>query len=234
MSDMNRNISKTASLQEVLMFNTLIKLFVFTIFTALFVIVGFNSANAFEFPDSDQTDCVEVANAGVENKCENVFQETENNIKPRSFTLNDESVLTDDNTGLMWQQQDDGNTYTWYQASGTYDEMYNPASENVCGNLVVSGYSDWRLPTKNELISIVDYAIPFLSETIKTTYFPDTKPSGYWSSTVYDNYPGYAWAVYFNDGGVYSNSKYYDVYVRCVRGGKSTPIEYLSRTAHSR
>ncbi|OGW25534.1 MAG: hypothetical protein A2X59_00825 [Nitrospirae bacterium GWC2_42_7] len=210
MFDLKKSISGTASLQEVPMFKIMIRLLFMTIFSILFLTVSNSSAN-------DET-----------------MQDMANNIKPMSFTTNDDTTLVDDNTGLMWQQQDDGNTYTWYQASGTYDEMYNPASENVCGNLVLSGYADWRLPTKEELTGIVDYAIPFPSETIKTTYFPDTKPSGYWSSTTYENYPDYAWAVYFNDGGVYSSSKYYDVYVRCVRDGQNNRSKSLARTAHAR
>ena len=65
-------------------------------------------------------------------------------------------------------------TYNWYQACGTYDATYNPTSQNVCGSLNLGGYSDWRLPTKKELMSIVDYSIPYPGPTINTTYFPNT------------------------------------------------------------
>jgi hypothetical protein len=216
------------------MSNILIRFFVSTLFVALFVTADNRNVDAFKSSDTGHTNYNEGGRHCAEALCAEDMQEAENNVKPGSFTFNDDNTLTDDNTGLMWQQQDDGNTYTWYQASGTYDEMYNPALENVCGNLVLSGYTDWRLPTKDELISIVDYAIPSPNKTIKTTYFPDTKSSGYWSSTTYANYPGYAWAVYFYDGGVYSSSKYFDVYVRCVRGGQSSPAKDLARTAKVR
>jgi hypothetical protein len=73
-----------------------------------------------------------------------------------SFTDNLDGTVTDNNTGLMWQQQDDGASYNWYQASGTYDATYDPSSQNVCGALGLANYPDWRLPTKEELVSIVN------------------------------------------------------------------------------
>jgi hypothetical protein len=123
----------------------------------------------------------------------------------------------------MWQKQDDGATYNWYQASGTYDATYNPGSTDVCGSLVLGSYSDWRLPSKKELITIVDYAIPSPGPTINTTYFPNTNASPYWSSTTQAYSPGYAyaWRVHFDDGLVGYGSKGNGLYVRCVRGGQS-------------
>ncbi|MCI5178254.1 MAG: DUF1566 domain-containing protein [Candidatus Electrothrix sp. AW3_4] len=45
--------------------------------------------------------------------------------------------------GREWQRCDDGNTYLWQEA------------KDYCENLVLGGYSDWRLPTKDELKSLV-------------------------------------------------------------------------------
>ncbi|MBI4654572.1 MAG: DUF1566 domain-containing protein [Nitrospirae bacterium] len=112
-------------------------------------------------------------------------------------------------------------TYNWYQASGTYDATYNPSLQNVCSSLAVGGHSDWRLPTKKELMSIVDYSISYPGPTINTTYFPNTKSFYYWSSTTYAGDPSYAWSVGFGEGGVYDGyAKDYYNYVRCVRGGQ--------------
>jgi hypothetical protein len=82
------------------------------------------------------------------------------------------------------------------------------------------GHTDWRLPSKQELQTIVDYSIPYPGPTIKAAYFPSTIASYYWSSTTYASYTDGAWSVNFSDGVVdygYKDSSYY---VRCVRGGQ--------------
>lgn len=50
----------------------------------------------------------------------------------------------DPSTGLMWPAKDSGKDMTWHQA------------EKYCRNLRLAGYSDWRLPTIDELASLVD------------------------------------------------------------------------------
>ncbi|MDD2337830.1 MAG: DUF1566 domain-containing protein [Geobacteraceae bacterium] len=142
---------------------------------------------------------------------------------------NGDGTVTDDKTGLMWQKQDDGNMYNWYQASGSYDAADNPTSQNVCGRLNLGGHSDWRLPSKRELVTIL-------------AYFWNTKHTKYWSSTTVDGAPGTALYVSFDDedgtllvgenngmvtsrrwtkddGYVFLSFESYANYVRCVRGG---------------
>ncbi len=63
-----------------------------------------------------------------------------------NYTDNADGTISDQATGLMWQQADDGNTYDWEDALA-YAE-----------NLNLAGYSDWRLPNAKELHSIVDYS----------------------------------------------------------------------------
>ncbi|MBF0240667.1 MAG: DUF1566 domain-containing protein [SAR324 cluster bacterium] len=122
-----------------------------------------------------------------------------------SYTDNGNSTVTDNITGLMWQKEDDNNTYTWENA-GTY-----------CDNLSLGGYTDWRLPRQLELMSIVSYGV--INPSINSTYFPNTNSSYYWSSSSDANLSGYAWRVYFYYGNVSSYVKSSTLYVRCVRGG---------------
>jgi len=75
-------------------------------------------------------------------------------------------------------------------------------------------YSDWRLPTRAELLTLVD------DKTHNPAcYIKDSKPSYYWSATPYSNNTDYAWYVEFSYGDSYYSSKYYSYYVRCVRDG---------------
>lgn len=122
-----------------------------------------------------------------------------------------------------WQRCDDGNTYTWEEAN-TY-----------CSDLTLAGHSDWRLPTKTELKSLVvctngtatplqdwpnhpyycgdENSASFAIPTIDSQF--SCRSYYYWSSSVYDG--NNAWYVYFYYGDAdwfFRTSSYY---VRCVR-----------------
>jgi hypothetical protein len=123
---------------------------------------------------------------------------------------NGNGTVTDKKTGLMWQKQGDARQYDWYQATW-----------NVCKALRTGGYSDWRLPSKGELTTIVDKSAPQSGPTIKTSYFPGTMKAGYWSSTPDAGKPDFAWLVDFVKGYVIpAVDKRNHWHVRCVRGGR--------------
>jgi len=191
---------------------------------------------AFNQPDTGQTKCYRGVSPYDEITCAGTGQDGAYNINPMSFENNGNGTVTDNNTGLMWQKcsvgQNNDSTcsgsavyYNWYQAVGEVNASYNPSGgsfKNVCGDLTTGSYTDWRLPSKKELMSIVDYSIPYPGPTINTTYFPNTVASGYWSSTTYAYDPGYAWGVGFVNGGVgvHYGDKGHNLYVRCVRAGQ--------------
>ena len=123
-----------------------------------------------------------------------------------SFVDNGDGTVTDRSTGLMWQQATAPGTYTWAQAL------------SYCKNMVLAGFTDWRLPTIKELEFIVD--LTQYSPSIDTTYFPDTLSANYWSSTTGGSgYTDSAFGMRFIHS--YDNwfYKYYEMYVRAVRGG---------------
>lgn len=62
-----------------------------------------------------------------------------------NFVDNGDGTITDNATGLMWMQNDNGTGIQWDSAL-SYAEKYTYA-----------GHSDWRLPDIKELQSIVDY-----------------------------------------------------------------------------
>ena len=128
-------------------------------------------------------------------------------LPANNFINNADGTITDTATGLMWQQATAPGMYIWQQAL------------DYCANLELGPYSDWRLPDRNELQSLVDYSR--YQPSINTTYFPDTK-SYYWSSTTYASNAGYAWFVhfYYGDGEVNYSYKSDYTYVRAVRSGQ--------------
>jgi len=119
----------------------------------------------------------------------------------RSYTDNGDTV-TDNATGLIWQQEDDNTERTWADA-GTY-----------CDGLTLDGNSDFRLPTIEELVSITDKQI---SNPSINAIFTNTNSSGYWSATTGASGTSDAWYVYFNGGDDGWRDKTVTYFVRCVR-----------------
>ncbi len=161
----------------------------------------------FLIPDTGISDCYD--NNGLINcpSSGEAFngQDAQYLINPMNFTDNIDGTVTDNVTGLMWQQQDDDIERTWTDAI------------NYCDNLTLAGYNDWRLPDEYQLQSIVDYGT--YNPAINTNCFPNTNPTFYWSSSVYAQSSLFAWGVYFNSGVVDCYHFRTDLcFVRCVRG----------------
>jgi hypothetical protein len=152
-------------------------------------------------------------------------EDSDYTINPPSYTLNGDGTTTDNVTGLLWQSSDDGLLYNWFEASGTTDAVYNPGGVvDVCGDLGLGGYDDWRLPTENELMGIINYDLN--SPSIDLASFSDTANIDYWTSTTHALYQDEAWIVDFAFpivpyGSVKYVSKDITAYrVRCVRGAQ--------------
>ena len=148
------------------------------------------------------------------------------------------SCVLDNVTGLIWEvKTDDGglqdkdNTYTWYNPddstnggdAGAEDGGSCPDTGNCdTQKYVVSvnrqglcGASDWQMPNKGQLRSIVDYGN--YSPAIDENYFPNTVSNWYWSSSPYASVNSRAWRIDFNYFGDNYYVKYYNGHVRLVR-----------------
>ena len=122
---------------------------------------------------------------------------------------NGDGSVTDNATGLVWQQTGAGSTMTWEEALA-YAET-----------LSLGGHDDWRLPSIQELRSLSDDR--FLRPSVDRRYFPGMQSSPYWSSTSQVNRPTRAWNVDFDSGLVSYEEKSSRQFVRCVRGGALEP-----------
>lgn len=82
------------------------------------------------------------------------------------------------------------------------------------------GNGVWRLPSKDELLTLV--ATNCTQPAINEKVFPDvgvSSPWWYWSSTPYEGNASYARVVSFYDGSL-SYDRTYALAVRLVRGGQ--------------
>jgi len=128
-------------------------------------------------------------------------------VEPRFELIDDDQVL-DRHTGLIWTRRNvAGGRMTWAKAI------------RACGKLDIGGSSDWRLPTRSDLLTLVD--LERADPAIDTEYFPDCKSDWYWSNTPYARSPGdCAWVVSFGLGDAYWDLHGYDGFVRAVRPGQ--------------
>lgn len=147
-----------------------------------------------QYLDNSRTYTCYNANGTVQNPCDS--------------TADPDEVVVDSLTGLMWQRTT-GEGKTWQAAS------------DYCDGLAVASFSDWRLPKRFELQSLVDYDRCYPNPLIDITVFPSTQSNSFWSSSTYVYDTSNAWVVLFRYGAVLSDSKTNSMDARCVRGGPS-------------
>jgi hypothetical protein len=123
------------------------------------------------------------------------------------LVMGDVAVL-DKETGLVWALNANiaGVTKTWLDAM------------NYCLNLSIGDRKGWRLPTVEELASLVDptHASPALPAGHP---FTGVEADIYWSSTTYAGDSTFAWVVDMLRGLLGSTGKTSHYYVWPVRGG---------------
>lgn len=161
--------------------------------------------------------------------------------------------VRDNVTGFIWEVKTDDaglhdmdNTYSWYDTTtstnGGADGDENGAGTSCtltnCNTSAyisqvnatgLCGFFDWRLPTHNELLSLVHFGHT-TEAYIDETYFPNTSadnttPTWYWTSVpnVDGNADGAAlssWAIDFSSGNDNFINKSSAASIRLVRGGR--------------
>ena len=145
------------------------------------------------------------------------------------------SCVVDNNSSLIWEVKSDKkgvqyamNTYTWFDGesgrdNGTFTKnCYWGKNCNTqsfikdVNKAQLCGYSDWRLPSRDELNSILDYYGDG-DLLIDTDFFPNTQMDSYWTAVSVNSNPSMAFEVPFFYGGSMARDKTIDTFVRLVR-----------------
>jgi len=150
----------------------------------------------------------------------------------------DWACTRDNITGLVWEVKanaglrSQSDTYSWYssnastnagnagvvsggncQSAGRCDTEKFAADVNA---VALCGYSDWRMPSLRELLTLVHAGAG--SPSIEISYFPNTPASNFWAATSFVGDTAKAWNIDFYDGGTYTSSRGGSGYVRLVFG----------------
>ena len=117
--------------------------------------------------------------------------------------VNNDNVVIDHATGLMWHQPGSDNKMEWEKAKKWVREL------NVRGHF---GYNDWRLPTLEEAASLLE------SDETNGLYIDpvfSSKQEWLWTCDEYGQVG--AWGVYFGSGLVFWVNFDSSFYIRPVR-----------------
>ena len=136
------------------------------------------------------------------------------------YTVKAWSCVRDNVTGLTWEVKtidgglrDQNHTYSWYNpdsevnagAPGRQDggscsgvSCDTTSYAQAVNDDGLCGHSDWRMPTRAELRTIVDYQAT--RPAISTEYFPNTVSRSFWTGEANETYPNFAWHTDFKFG----------------------------------
>ncbi|MFP8777856.1 DUF1566 domain-containing protein [Hydrogenophaga sp. RWCD_12] len=143
------------------------------------------------------------------------------------------SCVRDNVTGLVWEGKEASGARSGTNAysnlgvnlsadTGSYIAAVN--ASKLCG------VNDWRLPTAEELQSIVDYSAT-TAGVFRPGIFVNTQSGDYWTATTDAAAGGKGWFVGFNAGNVSNGGSLTNVrYVRLVHGPKWAGQRYMTST----
>ncbi|MFZ5775747.1 MAG: DUF1566 domain-containing protein [Thermodesulfobacteriota bacterium] len=146
------------------------------------------------------------------------------------YTDNGDGTVTHTPTGLTWKRCSEGQTWSGTTCTGSATLMTFEQANLV--DMSYAGHDDWRLPTHEELFSLVDFTqrYPAINGTIFPATPSDSGDSTYWSSSVAVD-DTQRWTVWFRNGYTNSTAATTPSAVRLVRDGQSqAPTAWSSST----
>jgi hypothetical protein len=124
--------------------------------------------------------------------------------QPSSQTVSDnKQLIIDSKTALMWMRcsidQSFSDATSTCEQSSTTSVGFNWAEALVMAEAhEFGGFSDWRLPNRKELDSIVDRSCydPAVNEGL----FPGVSTTNFWTNSLYNFNVQFAWGIDFASG----------------------------------
>jgi len=143
----------------------------------------------------------------------------------RDFSSRPWACARDNQSGMTWEVKlpepglhNIDNTYSWYDPDQSSNGGYaGKANAGVCVDsdcdtysyikavnaTKLCGLSDWHLPSRFELNTILDATVFFPGPTLPKEYFPETLPGKYWTDTTFRTRRAGAWVWGFDYGSDY-------------------------------
>lgn len=160
------------------------------------------------------------------------------------------TCVKDNQSGLVWEVkvaepglQNVNNTYSWYDPDQSTNGGYaGKANGGVCAGSncdtdsyikavnakKLCGLTDWYLPSRFELNTIVDTSIPLPGPTFPKAFFPESLAGKYWTDTTFKTRRAGAWVWRFDQGSDYVAEKSEALNVRLTRPAPKKPDDKVA------
>ena len=167
------------------------------------------SAGLIALPETGQTTCIDAT--GAASACANTRQDGDRRAgvawpNPRFTVDGTGNCITDNLTGIMWARQD-GGFRTWQLGL------------DFANSLDLCGFTDWRMPNRKELFSLVNYGAGNVGVDLLNNGFTFQVESVLWSSSSVAGSAGNAWSLIVLPGIVTTAAKSGGNYILPVRTG---------------